>query len=91
MMAKKRRRRRTSAKFKFSVEITGIIFILIGVIGLFDFGPIGHFFKNIGIFLNGNHYYIFMILISILGIYMLFKRNVPNFFNRRLQCVHWLL
>ena len=45
-MAKKRRRRRTSAKFKFSVEITGIIFILIGVIGLFDFGPIGHFFKN---------------------------------------------
>lgn len=83
-MAKKRRRRRTSAKFKFSVEITGIIFILIGVIGLFDFGPIGHFFKNIGIFLNGNYFYIFMILLSLLGIFMFFKRNVPNFFDRRL-------
>ena len=82
-MAKKRRRRR-SAKFKFSVEITGIIFILIGVIGLFDFGPIGHFFKNIGIFLNGNHYYVFMLLISILGIYMLIKGNIPNFFTSKL-------
>ena len=82
-MAKKRRRRR-SAKFKFSVEITGIIFILIGVIGLFDFGPIGHFFKNIGIFLNGNHYYVFMLLLSVLGIYMLIKGNIPNFFNSKL-------
>ena len=82
-MAKKRRRRR-SAKFKFSVEITGIIFILIGVIGLFDFGPIGHFFKNIGIFLNGNHYYVFMLLISILGGYMLIKGNIPNFFTSKL-------
>ena len=90
-MAKKRRRRRTSAKFKFSVEITGIIFILIGVIGLFDFGPIGHFFKNIGIFLNGNHYYIFMILLSILGIYMLIRGNVPNFFNRRLLGLYLLV
>ena len=77
-MAKKRRRRRTSAKFKFSVEITGIIFILIGVIGLFDFGPIGHFFKNIGIFLNGNYFYIFMILLSLLGIFMFFKRNIMS-------------
>ena len=90
-MAKKRRRRRTSAKFKFSVEITGIIFILIGVIGLFDFGPIGHFFKNIGIFLNGNHYYIFMILLSLLGIYMLIRGNVPNFFNRRLLGLYLLV
>ena len=90
-MAKKRRRRRTSAKFKFSVEITGIIFILIGVIGLFDFGPIGHFFKNIGIFLNGNHYYIFMILLSLLGIYMLIKGNVPNFFNRKLLGLYLLV
>jgi S-DNA-T family DNA segregation ATPase FtsK/SpoIIIE len=91
MMAKKRRRRRTSAKFKFSVEITGIIFILIGVIGLFDFGPIGHFFKNIGIFLNGSHFYIFMILLSILGIYMLIKGNVPNFFNRKLLGLYLLV
>ena len=89
-MAKKRRRRR-SAKFKFSVEITGIIFILIGVIGLFDFGPIGHFFKNIGIFLNGNHYYIFMVLLSLLGIYMLIKGNVPNFFNRKLIGLYLLV
>ena len=90
-MAKKRRRRRTSAKFKFSVEITGIIFILIGVIGLFDFGPIGHFFKNIGIFLNGNYYYIFMVLLSLLGIYMFFKRNVPNFFDRRLVGLYFFV
>ena len=89
-MAKKRRRRR-SAKFKFSVEITGIIFILIGVIGLFDFGPIGHFFKNIGIFLNGNHYYVFMLLLSVLGIYMLIKGNIPNFFNSKLLGLYILV
>ena len=41
-MAKQKKRKTTSSNFKFSVEITGLIFILIGVIGLGVFGPVGN-------------------------------------------------
>ena len=81
------RRKKTSTvlkSFKPTVEITGIILMLIGIIGLFVFGPVGRYIKMFGVFIFGNFFVIFDILMILLGLYMLFKRKLPNFVNMKL-------
>ena len=51
-MAKRKRKKQSSPSgFKFSVEIVGLILILVGVIGLGVFGPVGNIIKEFAIFL----------------------------------------
>ena len=49
-MAKKKTRKESTGKVKFSSELTGLIFILIGIIGMGSFGPVGHIIKSFAIF-----------------------------------------
>ena len=84
-MAKRKRRKNSNTNnTKFSVEITGLILILIGVIGLGVFGPVGNIIKDFAIFLFGSYYNILIIILLVLGMYMLFKRKMPKFFTARL-------
>ena len=77
MTKRKKKKSANTTSPKFSVEITGLILILIGVIGLGVFGPVA-------IFLFGSYYNILIILLLVLGMYMLFKRKMPKFFTARL-------
>ena len=84
-MAKKKRSK-TSEKqnFGYSVELTGLILILVGIIG-FGFGPVGRIIKLFAMFLAGGWAWIFLLIsVIFLGIYMLFKRKLPKFVNQRL-------
>lgn len=91
-MAKRKRKKSSgSSNFKFSVEITGLIFILIGIIGLGVFGPVGNIIKDFAIFLFGAYFNIFIVLVLVLGAYMLFKRQLPNFFNTRMLGLYLLV
>jgi S-DNA-T family DNA segregation ATPase FtsK/SpoIIIE len=91
-MAKRKKKKETvTNNFKFSVEMLGLIFILIAIIGLGQFGPVGRIIKDFAIFLFGAFYNILVLLILIIGLYMLFKRRVPNFFNSRLIGFYLLL
>lgn len=84
-MAKRKRKKQSSGtSFKFSVEMVGLILILVGIIGLGVFGSIGNIIKEFAIFLFGSYYNVLIVLVLLLGIYMLFKRSLPNFFNSRL-------
>ena len=81
------RRKNTSTVLKSlkpSVQVTGIILILIGVIGFGVFGPVGRYIKSFGIFLFGNYFVVFDIIMVVLGMYMLFKKKLPNFVNMKL-------
>ena len=82
-MAKKKRSKSANESFSYSVELTGIILLLIGIIGT-GFGPIGKFFKEFAMFLAGEFYFIILIVLMILGIQMLFKRKMPKFFSAKL-------
>lgn len=84
MAKRKRKKQSNTSSFKFSVEIVGLILILVGVIGLGVFGPVGNIIKEFAIFLFGSFYNALIVLVLILGTYMLFKRKLPNFFNSRL-------
>ncbi len=90
-MAKKKTRKQSTSKVKFSSELTGLIFILIGIIGIGSFGPVGHIIKSFAIFLMGTWWAIAIILLMILGLYMIVKKDVPKFFNSRLIGIYLLL
>lgn len=84
MTKRKKKKSANTTSPKFSVEITGLILILVGVIGLGVFGPVGNIIKDFAIFLFGSYYNILIILLLVLGMYMLFKRKMPKFFTARL-------
>ena len=89
-MAKKKRSKQTSKSFSYSVELTGLILILIGIIGM-GFGPIGKFVKEFAMFLAGEFYFVILIAIIILGIHMLFNRKLPKFFSSRLIGIYLII
>ena len=78
-MAKKKKRKNSDDKAKgYSVELTGLIIVLIGIIG-FGFGIVGAMIKKFAIFLVGEFWFALLILLVVIGIMMLFRRNLPNF------------
>jgi len=90
-MAKKKKTKDESAnKFEYSVELTGLLLILIGLIG-FGFGPAGVIIKEFAMFLLGEWWFCTLILVLILGIYMLIKRKLPNFFTAKLIGLYLIL
>ena len=82
-MAKRKKRKESNSGLSLSVEITGLIFILIGIIGM-GFGEVGNIIKKFAMFLAGEFWYVILFLILFLGVYMLFKRKLPKFFSTKL-------
>lgn len=83
-MAKKKKSKSESASnFTYSVELTGLILILIGLIG-FGFGPVGTILKKFSMFLLGEWWPAILILLLFLGFFMLIKRKLPNFMGPKL-------
>lgn len=82
-MAKKKKTKDSSNNSSYSVELTGLILILIGVIG-FGFGFIGSLLKKFAMFLAGTWWMIILITLIILGVYMLYKRKMPKFSDQKL-------
>lgn len=65
-----------------SVDLTGLILILVGFIG-FGFGPVGALLKKFAMFLMGEWWPLILIFVLIMGFYMLIKRKLPNFVNQK--------
>lgn len=82
-MAKKKKTKDSSNNSLYSVELTGLILILIGVIG-FGFGFIGSILKKFAMFLAGTWWMVILIALIILGVYMLYKRKMPKFSDQKL-------
>lgn len=83
-MAKKKKSKASEPKgFQYSVELTGLVLVLIGIIG-FGFGLVGSFIKKFAMFLVGEWWPIILIFIIYVGILMMFKRKLPNFFTSKL-------
>lgn len=79
----KRKKSKESENSTYSVELTGLILILIGIIG-FGFGFVGALLKKFAMFLAGSWWMIVLVALIILGIYMLYKRKMPKFSNQKL-------
>lgn len=88
-MAKRKKSKESKSSPTYSVELTGLILILIGIIGM-GFGIIGNFIKQFMMFLAGEFWFVILFGVLILGISMLFKRKLPKFFSSRLIGVYIL-
>ena len=82
-MAKKKKSKESCATSSYSVELIGLILILIGIIG-FGFGFVGMLLKKFAMFLAGSWWIVVLIFTIILGIYMLYKRKMPKFTSGKL-------
>ena len=88
-MAKRKKSKESKNAPTYSVELTGLILILIGIIGM-GFGIIGNFIKQFMMFLAGEFWFVILFGVLILGITMLFKRKLPKFFSSRLIGIYIL-
>ena len=79
----KRKKSKDSNSVGMSVELTGLILVLIGIIG-FGFGYVGTIIKEFAMFLLGSWWIVFIIYILFIGLYMLLKRKMPRFFSSKL-------
>lgn len=79
----KRKKSSSPKKSGMSVELIGLILVLIGIIG-FGFGYIGSLIKLFGMFLMGSWWIVFVIYLVLVGLYMLFNRKMPKFFSSKL-------
>ena len=68
MAKRKKSKEASSTKNKVSIEFIGLILILIGVIGIGVFGPVGSIIKHFAIFLVGTYANVFILLLTRLNI-----------------------
>ena len=91
-MAKKKKKKDEATKsFQYSVELNGLLLILIGLIGFGTFGPVGRLIKNFAIFLMGSWYVIILLSVLILGIIMIIRRQLPKMYSTRLIGLYFLI
>jgi S-DNA-T family DNA segregation ATPase FtsK/SpoIIIE len=90
-MAKKKKRKEEKKSSSYGVELKGLLLILISLIGLCEFGIVGTFFKGFAAFLVGEWYSVLFVILAAVGIYMMVKREKPNFFNSNLIGLYILM
>ena len=71
-------------KGKVPVEIFGIVYIVLTILGLLRSGFIGEIVSNFAIFLFGAYYNWGIVYFLIIGGYVLILRQKPKFFTRKL-------
>ena len=90
-MAKKKKSSESKKKFRYTNELTGLALILLSITGLGAFGTVGSLVKKFAIFLFGTWYFVLLILGLCYGVYLLAKRNKPDFFSARLVGIYAII
>lgn len=84
MGKKKKRNEEKKPNRGYQVELTGLLLILIAIIGFGQFGIVGELITSFSAFLVGTWYNILMVVLLVVGIYMMVKREKPDFFTSKL-------
>ena len=90
-MAKKKKKRETKKKFAYQVELYGIIYVLLGILGICGYGPCGQLICAFSAFLFGCMYFVFLLFLIIIGLYIILKKSYPDFFNTKMLGFYILL
>ena len=83
-MAKRKRKSSNKSKIQLSVEIYAVILVIITIIGIGKFGPVGRLIASFSLFISGSLYMPFLILLFIIGVYTFWKRDWPEFISTKM-------
>ena len=88
-MAKKKKKKNTKKKNQgYEIELQGLILILITIIGFGRFGIVGKLVSSFASFLVGAWYNVLLVALFIVGVYMMIKRERPDYFTSKLFGVY---
>lgn len=89
----KRKKRNSSKKKKpeYFVELIGILLVLIAVLGIGKYGPVGRIISAFSLFTVGNLYFFLLIFLLFIGIYMMIKRENFDFFSTKMLGIYFIL
>ena len=93
-MAKRKKKKDTKKKkFEHWNELIGIVLIIVSLLSIVPtpLGFVGQIGASFSMFLIGTGYQIFLLFIFILGCYMVYKRELPNFLSGRLIGLYLLV
>ncbi len=90
-MAKKKSRKQKKEAPSYSIELKGILLILIMIIGCCPFGVTADIIKGFAGFIAGGWYILPLIATGAAGIYMMVKREKPDFLTSRLVGLYILV
>lgn len=93
MAKKKQKKKENNSGFKYPIEIKGIVFIVIAIIGFLGFKAniLGTITKGFAMFLMGSFDFIVLLIMLISGFYMLVKRENPKYFSSRMIGIYIFL
>lgn len=83
-MAKKKKKKEVKKGFEHSEELYGILFILMAILGVGKYGPVGRIIASFSLFLVGSLYIPLLVVLFIIGGYLIIKRSWPDFFTTKL-------
>jgi S-DNA-T family DNA segregation ATPase FtsK/SpoIIIE len=75
------KRKKSKVKKSYISVIYGIFFILIGISGIFCYGPVGKICCSLSAFFFGDLYLVPLGLIALIGIYVIFSQKFPDFWS----------
>ena len=65
------------------LELIGIVLVLLAILMLGQLGLIGTFFKQVGLFVFGEFFWLIAIAMLVNGGRMIVKRQIPTFFSAK--------
>lgn len=88
MAKKKSRTKSKKEKPTYLAELYGIALILIAILGIGKYGPIGRGIASFALFLVGNLYFFLLLIVLIIGIYIIINRKGINLLSSKMIGVY---
>ncbi|MEG1495401.1 MAG: DNA translocase FtsK [Bacilli bacterium] len=93
-MAKKKKRKETKKEgFDHTEELIGIVLVILAILSIVPkpFGFVGSITASFAMFLIGTGYQILLFAMLVVGCYMIWKKEWPNFFSSRLIGIYCVI
>lgn len=93
MAKRKRKRIRSKENFKRTIrfELIGILLVALVAISMAGLGAVGRSIVMFFRFFAGEWYMLFLIGLAVIGFYLIWKREIPNFWGQRLIGVYLIV
>ena len=84
----KRKKKKEVKNFTINASLCGVFLVLVAILGMGKYGPVGRIIASFALFLVGSLYFPLLLVVLIIGMYLIIRREWPNFFTTRLLGVY---